>query len=140
MKQKIQQLLVEAMKKGDKLKVTLYRSLKSDIETAEKNGNGNVIDVLNKALKKRIEAREAYLAAGREDAATAEKAEAHLIMQFLPKQPTDQEIQDCIQECAGNISMKMGDMIKYVKHNYPTVDGRKVSTIVKEFLDNAQHK
>ena len=134
MRQKINELLHEAMKKGDKFKVTLYRCLKSDIETAEKNGNGNVIEVLNKALKKRLEAHEAYLAAGREDAATTEKAEAHLIMQFLPKEPTDEDIMNCILECTGNISTNMGDIIKYIKYNYPTVDGRKAATMVKDFL------
>ena len=135
MKQKIQELLVEAMKKGDKFKVSLYRSLKADIETAEKNGNGNVIEILNKAYKKRLEARDAYLAAGREDAATAEKSEAHLISQFLPQEPSEKEIKHQIKLYYELHGKNMGVIIKGVKSVYPTIDGKKLSTMVRDFLN-----
>ena len=56
MKQKIEELLQEAMKKGDKPKVTLYRSLKADIQTAEKKGETNILNILIKAAKSREDA------------------------------------------------------------------------------------
>lgn len=136
MKNKVQELLVEAMKKGDKLKVSVYRSLKADIETAEKNGNCNVMEILAKAYKKRMESVDAYLKGGKQAAASEEADEATIIKELLPKEPTEKEVMDCIRECASNISAKMGDIIKYVKSEYPSIDGKILAQKVKEFLSD----
>lgn len=136
MKQQITELLKTAMKEKEVLKVSVYRSLKADIETAEKNGQVDAMTIISKAAKKRSDSIDQYVKAGRQDLADIEKKEFDIISELLPKEPTDEEIISCIRECCGNISMKMGDIIKYIKHNYPTVDGKKTSTMVKEYLSN----
>ncbi|MGL4374059.1 MAG: GatB/YqeY domain-containing protein [Turicibacter sp.] len=134
MKQKITELLKAAMKEKNALSVSVYRSLKADIETAEKNGDADVLSIVAKAKKKRLDAAGQFQECGRGDLMEAELLEVDIIDQLLPKQPTNDEIDACIRECAGNISANMGAIIKYVKENYPTVDGKKLAGMVKEFL------
>lgn len=134
MKEKIIELLKSAMKEKNMFKTTVYRSLKSDIETSEKNGNNDVINILIKASKRRIESIDQYNKANRFDLAEIESKELEIIKELLPKEPTKEEIENCINECFSNISMKMGEVIKYVKYNYPMVDGKTLSQIVKDKL------
>ena len=135
MKQKIEELLQEAMKKGDKPKVTLYRGLKADIQTAEMKGETNILNILIKSAKSREDAIQEYLEAGRTDLADVEIFEHSLICKFLPKAPTDEEIIEEIKVTSEQWGKNMGLIIKAVKAKYPTVDGKKLATMVKGYLN-----
>ena len=69
MLEKIDNLLKQAMKRGDKTALSVYRTLKADVVTEEKKGENNALAVIQKAFKKRMEAYELYMKAGREDLA-----------------------------------------------------------------------
>ncbi len=82
----------EAMKGGDKDRVTTLRMLTSAVQLDLKEGDGDELAVLARERKKRIEAADAYAEAGRAEQAEAERAEAELIAAYLPAQISDDEL------------------------------------------------
>jgi uncharacterized protein YqeY len=87
-----------AMLNGDKLRLDTLRSIRALVLEFEKSGAGRAITpddevrMLTTAAKKRRDAIEAYAAAGRTDAADREAQELNIIMEFLPKQMSDDEV------------------------------------------------
>ena len=134
MKQKITELLYEAMKKGDKVPVSVYRSLKADIENAEKNGELNAFIIINKAYKRRLDSAAAYQECGRGDLMEAELLEADIIKRLLPKEPTDEDLMKEVKLIGDLHGKNMGMIIKTVKSKFPTADGKKLASMVKEFI------
>lgn len=134
MKQKITELLKEAMKERNDLKVRVYRSLKADIETAEHNGCTNILSIIVKAAKKRDDAFNQYMLADRPGLALEEKYELEIITQLLPKEPTKLELFEAIGDAVVLFGKNMGEIIKIVKFKYPTVDGKKLADMVKNYL------
>lgn len=95
---KINADLIDAMKSGDKIRLQTLRSIRALILEFEKSGSGKKfndeeeIKLLSTAAKKRKESIEEYNKAGREDLANKEEAELNVIMSYLPKQLTEDEI------------------------------------------------
>lgn len=134
LKEELGVLIKKSMKEHNKVATDVYRSLLSDIVNAEIDGEKDFISVINKAKKKRLDSALAFQECGRGDLMEVELLEADIISHLLPKEPTDEEIMNCIRECCANVSTKMGEVIKYVKCNYPTVDGKKTANMVSSFL------
>lgn len=134
MKQKITELLKVAMKEKNSLKVSVYRSLKADIETAEHNGESDVMAIVSKAAKKRSDSIDQYEKANRFDLASDESAELSIIRELLPKEPSESELTEAIESSVLSLGKNMGMIIKDVKSKYPTVDGKKLAGMVKEII------
>ena len=129
----------EAMKGGDKPRVSTLRMLASALQSNEKEGDGDATAVLARERKKRIEAADAFREAGRAEQADAEQAEAELISTYLPEQISDEELAAIVDEAvssSGAESVKdmgrvMGAVMPKVKGR---ADGNRVSAAVKERL------
>ena len=139
MLEKIDNLLKQAMKSGDKTALSVYRTLKADVVTEEKKekGENNALAVIQKAFKKRMEAYELYMKAGREDLADKEKLEALIIeVHLLPKHPTDEEIIDVIKTVDKSLPLNqfMGQSMKKVKETFDFYDGKIVSRLVNDYF------
>jgi uncharacterized protein len=129
----------EAMKGGDKDRVTTLRMLSSAVQLDLKEGDGDGIAVLTRERKKRIEAADAYADAGRADQAEAERAEAELIAAYLPEQISDEELAAIVDEAvSGTGATSMQDMGRVMGAVMPKVkgraDGNRVSAAVREKL------
>ena len=100
--------------------------------------------VLLKMASQREDSIKQYIDGGRQDLADAEKKELEIISEFIPKQPTDDELaeytSDVItaylvgKEDGYKLSMKdMKPIMDIVKVKYPTANGKIVSqTLQKE--------
>ena len=129
----------EAMKGGDKLRVSTLRMLTSALQLDAKDGGEDATAVLARERKKRIEAADAYRKAGRADQADAEQAEAELISAYLPEQISDEELAAIVDEAvsaSGADSVKdmgrvMGAVMPKVKGR---ADGNRVSAAVRDRL------
>jgi len=129
----------EAMKGGDKPRVSTLRMLASALQSNQKEGDGDATAVLSRERKKRIEAADAFREAGRAEQADAEQAEAELISTYLPEQISDEELTAIVDEAvssSGASSVKdmgrvMGAVMPKVKGR---ADGNRVSAAVKEKL------
>lgn len=95
--------------------------------------------ILKKMHTQRMESAELYKKAGRNSLAENEKFEASVIEQFLPKEPSEEEITKettsiIENEFKGNVTMKdMKRILSLVQVKYPEASGKIVSNIVKSY-------
>lgn len=147
LKAKIEADLKTAMLSGDTAMVGTLKMLKSailykEVELGSRDqglSDDQVIDVLSKEAKKRLEASQMYSDAGREDQSNAEQAEYDIIAEYLPKQLSDDEVAAIVDEAIASVdgaSMQdMGRIIGAVKAKAgATADGSRIAAVVKEKL------
>lgn len=107
--EKINSDLKEAMKSNDNVRLQTIRSIRALILEFEKSGTAKKLDsdeeikLLTSAAKKRKEAIEEYVKAGRNDLASIEEAELKIIMSYLPKQLSMDEIISKVKQLADQI-------------------------------------
>lgn len=136
--------LQQAQKKGDKARMSALRLIKSGIQYAEiakgaSLDDAGVIDVFNKEVKQRRESIEGFTKGNRSDLVEKEKTELAILLEYLPKQISRQEISEIIREVVGEVGAKgPGDKGKVMSKLMPQVkgkaDGREVGAIVDELL------
>nr|WP_041275195.1 GatB/YqeY domain-containing protein [Desulfotomaculum nigrificans] len=134
----------EAMKAKDKLKVDTIRMVNAAIKNAEINAKkelseSEVIDVIAREIKMRRDALEEYKKANRPDEMAKIKEEIDILMAYMPKQLSESEIRQIVQETINQTSAQGAkDMGKVMGILMPKVkgkaDGKLVSNIVKELL------
>ena len=141
---RIDTALKEALKAGNRDKVTVLRGLKSDIKyrqiaDREELTDDKVLEVLTTAAKKRRESIEQFRNGGREELAQKEQSELDIIAEYLPQQLSEDELRPLVSEAiaeSGAESPK--DMGKVMKVLMPKVkgraDGKLVNKLVSEIL------
>ena len=139
----IDQLIKEAMLEKDALRTNVLRAIKAKFLEFKTAKNAKPLDeaaeisILNKMVKDREESAMLYSTNGRDDLAEAELAEVNVLIEFLPKPVTEEELNNAITEVIANIEpikKNMGLIIKEVKVKYPQADGKIVSQLVQSFL------
>lgn len=128
-----------AMKEGARERVTTLRMITSSLQQDAKLGDDDAVAVLQRERKKRLEAAEAFGAAGRGEQAEAERAEAELIAGYLPEQISDDELDALVAEAVGSTGASTPkDMGRVIGVVMPKVkgraDGKRVSGAVREKL------
>lgn len=123
------QTLRMAMAAAHNLKIARGRDLTDD----------EVVDVLTKQVKQRRESIEMYRAAGREERAQAEEAEAAILAEFLPEQLSEAEIEALATAAIAELGASSpGDMGRVMGRLSPQTkgraDGRVVSEVVRRLL------
>lgn len=135
MKERITKEINDAMKSGDKLRVSVLRMVLADIINIEKSGKDfKHIDIIRGYAKKLKKAIEEYKRLHLQDKIVSFNEELKIVEEFLPKQMSDEELKKVVIELLD--SEKPGDMgtaMKLVMGKYKEVaDGKKVQALVKE--------
>lgn len=146
LEQTVQEALKEAMKAKDAVALSAMRAIKGEIllfKTSE-GGTGEVTDgdilkMIQKLVKQRRESAEQYTAAGRQELADNELAEAAAMEKYLPKQLSAEEVEARIREiitATGATSIKdMGKVMGTASKALAGLsDGRTISAIVRKLL------
>lgn len=146
-KQQIDDDIKTAMLAGEKQLVQTLRGLKSAILNAEvakgsrETGlsDEEVIEVLTKEAKKRVESAEMYKQGGDEARHQAEMVEKAVIEKYLPAQLTDEELGSIVdaevQKLEDPSPQAMGQVIGAVKAKTAgQADGGRIAQLVKERL------
>lgn len=145
-KEKINELMKEAMKSGDKVKLETLRSIRAAFIEFDKSGSGKELNeeeeikIINSLVKKRKESIEIFEKANRTDLAEKEKQELEILQSFLPAQLTEEEISKKLDEIIKQLGVKdpkdfgkvMGVAMKEFKGR---ADGKLVQTLVKSKLE-----
>jgi hypothetical protein len=131
--------LTQAMRAGERERVGALRLVLSELQKAEKEGSDDELVVLRRERKRRLEAEGAYMDAGREDLATAERAEAELISSYLPAELSEDELSGLVEQAlADSGASSPKDMGVAMKRAMELVDGRadgkRVSELVRASL------
>jgi uncharacterized protein YqeY len=105
LKQRLRTDLTAAIKGRDKVRSGTIRMVLTAISAAEVAGteavelsDRQVLDVVIREAKKRREAEEAYLAAGRDELAAKEQAESAVLADYLPQQLSAAEISTIVAD------------------------------------------
>ena len=139
--------LTEAIRARDQLTSGTIRMVLSAITNEEVSGKearalseAEIITVLTREAKKRREAAEAFLAAGRVDKAELERAEGEIIAQYLPAQMSEEEVKNLIaQAIAQSGAAGPADMGKVMGILKPQVAGKADGAIVSGLVRAALH-
>lgn len=137
MKEQITKEIKDAMKSGDKLKVSVLRMLLADIINIEKSGKDfKEIDVVRGYAKKLKKTIEEYEHLHIQDKIVSCKEELKIVEEFLPKQLSDEELERVVTELIESEKPKdIGSAMKIVMGRYKDVaDGKKVQALVKELF------
>lgn len=108
--------LTTAMKAREPLVVSTLRMALSAMRTEEVAGtqareltDAEVLRVLAKEAKKRQESAEAFAAAGRDELAAKERAEAVVLDAYLPAQLDDAEVDTLAAQAVGQVTTETGE-------------------------------
>ena len=148
LRDQINNALKDAMKSGEKLKLSTLRLVNAAIKNAdiEARGGGKdplddaaVLSLLQKLIKQRQESAVLYEKGGRGELAASELAEIKVIEGFLPKQMSETEVEAAIKAAiaeTGAASVKdMGKVIGVLRGKYAgQMDFGKASGLVKAAL------
>jgi uncharacterized protein YqeY len=140
----INQDLKAAMLSKDVLARDTLRMLISDIKKFEidervEADDAKISNLINKNVKQRRDSIEQFKNGGREDLVATEQNQLDVILKYLPKQLSEDEIQLLIQEGISAVSAEgMQDMGKLMGYLKPKFEGKAdmsiVSKIVKDLL------
>lgn len=146
LKEQVQADLREAMKAHDKVRSGTLRMALTAITTEEVAGDSarelsddEVLKVLAKEAKKRKEAHEAYVGAGRDELAATEAAELEVLETYLPAQLDDAELETIVDQAIADTGasgmQQMGQVMKAAQTVVAgRADGGRVAAIVKARL------
>ncbi len=140
---KINNDLKDALKSGDKFKLSVLRMLKSALQLEIINSKKEATDelvmtVLKRQVKQRVDSKKEYESLGKMEVVSDLVKEIDILNSYLPESASDEEIESAIEEAFQEInptSMKdMGNIMKYVSNKLANADMTKVSSKVKERL------
>ena len=146
LEQQIQEDIKAAMKGRDSVAMNATRAIKGEIllsKTSEGGSrevtDGDILKMIRKLVKQRREAAEQYVAAGRQELADNELAEAAVMEKYLPQQLSVEEVKakvrDIIAETGATSLKDMGRVMGVANKALAGLsDGRTISSVVKELL------
>lgn len=132
--------LREAMRAGERDRVSALRLILSELQKAQKDGADDELAVLRRERKRRLDAAAAYTDGGRPELARQESSEAELIGLYLPSQLSDEELHEIVARAVQETgSSSVPDMGRVMKIAMAAADGRadgaRVSALVRSALD-----
>ena len=148
LEQQIQEDIKTAMKAKDAVATAATRAIKGEIllfKTSEGGSkevtDGDILKMIQKLIKQRKESAEQFTAAGRQELADNELAEAAVMEKYLPKQLSEAEVEEKIKAIIAEVgATSIKDMGKVMgaanKALAGQSDGRTISTVVKRLLSS----
>lgn len=147
----INKYIAEAMKKRERERLDTLKLIKAELVKAEKDGitldDAKETKILIKMVEQRKDSISQYIKGGRNDLAEAEQKEIDVINEFIPEQPTDEDIEKYtndvithyIEQNDSDYQVSMKDMkaiISMVQERYPMANGKIVSKVLKDRINN----
>jgi uncharacterized protein YqeY len=144
MVERMEREVKDAMLARDNERRDALRLLLSSLKSAEKEllrplSEDEELQVLQRERKKRIEAADAFHAAGREEQAEKEEVELEILEEFMPEPLGEEDLERIVDDAiAENKATSMRDMGRVMADVMPQIagraDGSAVSQLVREKL------
>jgi uncharacterized protein len=141
---KLEGELEQAMKDRDAERRDALRLILSSLRSAEKElqrplHDEEELQVLQRERKKRMEAADAFRAAGREEQADAEEAELEVLEEFMPEPLSEDELEEIVDDAIAETgATSLRDLGRVMADVMPQIagraDGSAVSQLVREKL------
>ena len=136
--------LKDAMREGDAERRDALRLILSSLRGAEKElqrdlSEDEELQVLQRERKKRVEAADAFRAAGRDEQAEKEEAELDVLEEFMPEPLGEDELEEIVDDVIAEVgATSVRDIGRVMADVMPQVagraDGSAVSQLVREKL------
>jgi uncharacterized protein len=136
--------LEQAMKERDAARRDALRLIISSLRSAEKEllrplHDEEELQVLQRERKRRVEAADAFRAAGREEQAAAEEAELDVLEEFMPEPLSEEELEEIVDDAIAETgATSIRDLGRVMADVMPQIagraDGSAVSQLVREKL------
>lgn len=146
LKEQLLQDMKEAMKEKDTIRKNTVQLVRSGILQIEKDkqielDDEGILDVIAKELKKRRDSIPDFEKSGRTDLLEGLNKEIEVLLGYLPKQLTEDEIKSIVEEAvAESGASTMKDMGKVMAIISPKVKGRADNKIVSGFVKQMLQK
>jgi len=145
LKDKISEDLKNAMRSGDKVRLSTIRSIRALILEYEKSGvktemtPDDELALLNSVAKRRKESIEQFEKGNRLDLAEKEKLELEIILEYLPKQLSEEDLTQEIKKLAIELNVtSKSDFAKLMpvaaKAFKGKADGKLIKAIIEKIL------
>ena len=144
LKQKLTDDLKQAMRDGDKVKLSVIRLVMAALKNAEiarqtTLADTDILGIIAKEVKQRHESVEAFKQGNRQDLVAQEEAELTVLQGYLPQQMSREEIIAEARRVIEEVGAKgPGDkgkvMPKLISQLKGKADGREINAIVTELL------
>jgi uncharacterized protein len=144
LKERLLEDMKSAMRDKDVIKKNTVQLARSAILQVEKDNkvtldDDGIIEIIAKELKKRKDSMPEFEKSGRQDLIDSLKAEIKVLLQYLPQQLTEEELEVIvIQAIKDTDSNSVRDMGKVMQAVVPKVkgraDGRMINQIAKKYL------
>jgi uncharacterized protein YqeY len=141
---KLEGELEQAMKERDAQRRDALRLILSSLRSAEKElqrplHDEEELQVLQRERKKRVEAADAFRAAGRVEQAASEESELEVLEEFMPEPLSDEQLEEIVDDAiAENGATSLRDLGRVMADVMPQIagraDGSAVSQLVREKL------
>jgi uncharacterized protein len=136
--------LKQAMQERNAERRDALRLILSALRAAEKElqrplHDDEELQVLQRERKRRLEAAEAFHAAGREEQAQGEEQELAILEEFMPEPLSEQEVEEIVDDAIAEVgATSMRDLGRVMADVMPQIagraDGSAVSQLVREKL------
>lgn len=139
--EKIKTDTIEAMRNKEAVKLSTLRMLSSELKNTEialrpqgkELSDEEVLKVIAKEAKKRKESIEIFTSSNRQDLADNEKAELLILEEYLPKQMSEDEIEEIVKSTISeNPDAAFGDIMKALM---PKIQGKADGKIVSQLVN-----
>jgi len=152
MKDRLMGDLQTALRDGDKQRKLTIRMLRAAIINEEKVGESprelteeEILGIIARQVKQRRESIAAYQKGNRQDLVEEEQVQLSILLEYLPKQMTREEIVATVQQAIAEVGATgPQDMGKVMRHLMPRLkgkaDGRTVNQVVRELLAQASQE
>jgi len=144
LKDKLMEDLKQALREGDERRKSAIRLAMAAIRNAEiekrrELDDGELLQIIAKEVKQRRDSIAEFTKAGRQDLIDQEKAELEVLLAYLPRQMTREEIEEAarrvIQEVGATGLSQMGKVMgRLMPQVKGRADGRLVSEVVRALL------
>jgi len=144
LRERLNEEMKAAMKAKDDLRLSAIRMIRSSVKNKEidqkrEMDDQGVVEVVSTLVKQRRESLKMFSDAGRDDLVAKEEKELGVLLEFLPRQLTAEELVEIVDRViAETLAQGPKDMGKVMKVLQPMVsgraDGKAVSELVRQKL------
>jgi len=130
----------EAMKQGEKERLSVIRLVRGSVRQAEIDGkktlsDDEIIGVITKEVKMRRDSIEEFERGGRSDLVEKTQAEIAILMPYLPAQLSPDEVRQLVETAVAEVGATTAkDMGKVMGVLMPRVKGRADGKLVNEIV------
>ncbi|MCX7710324.1 MAG: GatB/YqeY domain-containing protein [Clostridia bacterium] len=130
-----------AMRDKDNIKKNAVQMVRSAVLQVEKDSkvtldDDGVIEIIAKEVKKRKDSLPEYEKSGRQDLIDNLKAEVDVLMQYLPQQLSEEEVEVIVKEAIQQTgASSIRDMGKIMQAVMPRIKGRADGKIVNQIVN-----